>query len=186
MHIISRDERYFILRDDGKFFQVNNYQGLLNWFKTGYYSRRIQLDGCPFEVDLVGHHKNEVCKYIVFDSMNRVINAKILANDVKELEKHEDRERENRSNKKHKYIYRRVRKNWLGFRNGPVPYTGYGNKARRCGSKSISVIQEIRRNSWDYKYTRARRSKKYLPRRWYRSKNAYKSWKSQKKRKQWM
>ena len=78
-------------------------------------------------------------------------------------------------------------RNYNGFRRDPVPHTGiryHGNWLRRP-----RTTQELRRNNWDKKYARKRRCKRYLPNHWDDQpigRFSAKSWKRQKKRKQWM
>jgi len=189
MYVVPKDERYFVLSKNGKLKQFDNYLKLLEWFKLGYYWRHQHRPYYPEQEKIrkVGHNWNENCEYIVFDSLNRVVDAGRLAADVKRLEEQED---ERMANRRRRSISEwRIRNNWLGFRNGPVPHTGYGNKAGGRGFKKMRTTQELRRNSWDGRYARAKRTRRYLPNNWddvRYGRRAYKSWKNQKKRKQWM
>jgi hypothetical protein len=78
--------------------------------------------------------------------------------------------------------------NYPGFRNGPVPFTGYSIRGSYKYFRGIKTTQERRMNEAHKKYVRGKRSK--LPSAWddrvrtdLRIKH---SWKKQKKRKQWM
>lgn len=184
MYVVSKDERYFVLHKNGKFLQFKNYFALLKWFKTGYYWRLHGQVGLT-KVEKVGYNWNENCEYIVFDSLSRVVDAKFLVADVKKIEEQEDEMMARRR----RHYRRHIRNNWLGFRNGPVPYTGYGNKAGGSSYRRMRTTQELRRNSWDGQYARAVRRRRHLPNEYWdisRGRRANKSWKSHKKRKQWM
>lgn len=75
--------------------------------------------------------------------------------------------------------------NWLGFRNGPVPYTGVGNY--RCSSGGIKIGSELRA-SQDREFTRKKRSFTRLSTDagYGRRSRRTRGWKNSKKEKQWM
>jgi|GEM_PF-6879403 hypothetical protein len=114
---------------------------------------------------------------IVVDKLGRKIPPYILC---QWLENYEPS-----SNKKRRWQtrWRSMWNNWLGFRNGPVPYTGKGNWGKGSGPKINSEM----RASQDTLFTRAKRSFRKL----YSERESHKryfsrGWKNNKKRKQWM
>jgi len=75
--------------------------------------------------------------------------------------------------------------NWLGFRNGPVPYTGVGNY--RCGTGGIKIGSELRA-AQDREFARKKRSFNRLltDAGFGRRSRRTRGWKNSKRRKQWM
>ena len=130
----------------------------------------------------IGHNWNDNCDYIIYDKFGRVQHKTWLEKEVDKLPE-----------KRYKYKYRSWRyleENWLGFRNGPVPYTRKYRGGR--SQQPRNIMQEIRRNYGD-DLQFVRKSRKQVLRdlsdwdardrnRWCR----YQSWKKQKKKKQWM
>lgn len=78
-------------------------------------------------------------------------------------------------------------KNYLGFRNGPVPFSGSRYKYRNV-LRYPKTKQELVENTCNEKFSRKKRGKRYLPTSWndlVRSNCCTKSWKNKKVRKQW-
>ena len=127
-------------------------------------------------------------EYVVLDYLNRVVQ-------VEEIKKAYalhiyDKELIQQRRKLDRYYWRaRLGKNYLGFRNGPVPSTG--KPSNRYGEllRKPKTTQEIRVNSCDSEgFARGRRGKGYLPNHWsdiLRSNYNNKSWKNSKKKRQW-
>lgn len=121
-------------------------------------------------------------KYVVFDSLFRIIDVRIYKEKILSYEI-------NYKNRKWKnpYLKYYYEKNLPKFRNGPIPHTG--TKYRRGGFyRYPRTFNEIRQNSIpEYKeFVRDRR--KHLPTVWDDIVRGHsRSWKDQsKKRKQWM
>jgi len=115
--------------------------------------------------------------YIVRDSFGSVFSPTEILHDIKEY-----------NITKHKEEYN-ARYNFV-FRSTPVPFTGVKRWKFRNFYKRPKTAQERRWNMAHKKYARGRRSKKYLPDSWWdipRSDSFVKrSWKKNKKKRQWM
>lgn len=92
--------------------------------------------------------------YIVMDSLNRVIQTRIIKEAIEKSVKPE-----------RKYWSRLDRsKNYLGFRNGPVPFIGkrgYGKYYRHPKTKQ-AIVESV----YDKKYIRKKRGRRQLPTSW--------------------
>lgn len=196
MFEINKKENYYVLTRDNTYFEFKSYEGLLEWLRRrSIYWRSKETHG---KIDRIGNNWNDTCTvptgawphlyserqgvdYIVFDAYNRVVNVEDLIKDLDNLP-------EKTYGSYRRRLWFRYRNNWLGFRNGPVP----GVRKWRGGSgyRCMRTTQELRRNSWDKKYARKRRCRKYLPNSWDDVSSGKwdcnRSWKKQKKRKQWM
>lgn len=198
MYEVEKKKHYYVLDRKNNYYKFGTYEELLRWldrYLLVYHPWRNKKQG---RIDRVGNswseyrsytqynswplpfseYVKEPVEFVVFDAYNRVVNLEYLSKDLEKLPE----------KKWPSWRLRRIRNNWLGFRNGPVPYTGYGNKAGGCYFRSPRTTQELRRNSWDEKYARKRRCRRHLPNAWddLPSSGYGKSWKRQKKRKQWM
>jgi hypothetical protein len=180
MYEVLKKKKYYVLTNDNKYFEFKNYDTLLSWLKK---NGRINKVGNNWNDTYLTpnldsrwsylSNTRQPVDYIVFDYYNRIINIEYLIKNLNNFS-------EKRCNCR-RLLYHGYRKNWLGFRGGPVPGVSY---------KRMKTTQELCRNSWDREYARARRCKRYLPNRWddipSGKYDGNKSWKKQKKRKQWM
>jgi hypothetical protein len=107
-----------------------------NYYDIGYVYERIPVD------------------YIVLDSMNRVVQTYVIEEAIEKYKKPE-----------RKYWSRLARsKNYLGFRNGPVPFVGKGGygKYYRHPKTRQAIIESV----YDKKYIRKKRGRGRLPTSW--------------------
>jgi hypothetical protein len=196
MYNIEKKECFYVLDRDNNHYEFETYEKLLRWLdrhRIIYIFWRKKKQG---KIDSVGNSWNELrevvqynfspqypilvkepIKFIVFDAHNRIINLEYLLEDLEKLPEKEF--------SLYDWRDRRIARKRLIFRAGPVPYTGYGNKASKYHYRHPKTTQEKRRNCWD-KYARAKRCK--ISNVWddpsYRKRE--RSWKRQKKRKQWL
>lgn len=202
MYKVENKNHYYVLDRNNTYYKFDSYEKLLRWldrYRLVYHPWRNKKTG---RIDRVGNSWSdtrvivrynrwplpfcerirEPVEFIVFDAHNRVVNLEYLSKDLEKLSQEKD------SYSWRSWQFRRIEKNWLGFRSGPVPHTGYGNKAGGSWYRRPRTTQELRRNSWDYKHARKRRCKKLLPNAWddLPRHSRGRSWKRQKKRKQWM
>lgn len=182
----------------GYYFQFDSFENLIKWVSERYNINETTENPTKYEIfSTFGTHWGDgylvandwypttsyrkiPTKYIVVDELNRIISPLTLFEEVKKR-------------KVQGYVPWRIRrnqrmsrhKNWLGFRDGPVP----GIHKRKSGHyfRRIKTTQE-RRLSQDHTYIRSKRNHKHLPNSWDDIPRGRlgRSWKNQKKRKQWM
>jgi len=188
------NETYYVYTKKGLHKTFNSYYLLLNFIRLGrwqkfghdfkdkrYIVTKIK-DRWSFKgnVFLCGPTKLTPIKYIAKDNEGTVLNCKKLEDDAYNAEKFRP---------EYNYKFRRYyENNYLGFRNGPVPYTGYSRKKGYKYLRRMKTTQELRWNCAHKKFTRGKR--RNLPTHYdglIRKDTLCKhSWKKQKKKKQWM
>jgi len=141
-----------------------------------YCLKEKELDG----KSIVFLQRGTPVDYIVFDEYYRVINTDVLIKDLENLPEP-------------KYYYRKWKfknnKNWPGFRNGPVPYTGVKRFRFSSYYKSPRTTSERRYVYAHPEYVRPKRGIRALPNDWDDIPKGRRSrgWKEQsKKKRQWM
>ena len=127
-------------------------------------------------------HRNsfiELREYVVFDSIFRIVDVRMYANEILSY-----KGSMKRKPKKGSLAYN-YEKSKPEFRKGPVPYTGSGHWHYY---RRPRTTQEIRQNSIPEYGEFVRKKRKYIPTSWDDiGRNISRSWKDQsKKKKQWM
>lgn len=120
--------------------------------------------------------------YVVYDEYDNVVPVRSYEHSI-----YHHYKQPNPIWRHHGNSWRVLHENYPGFRNGPVPYTGNDNWCFSNYYKTPRTTQELRWNCAHKKYTRGKR--RSLPSSWSdypRGDKYIKSWKKQKKRKQWM
>ena len=112
--------------------------------------------------------------------MGRIISPNILIEWIKDFDP--DKAKPNRR-RRWSWRWQNMWDNWLGFRNGPVPYTECYHGGSSVGPK----LGSERRAALDKKFIRKKRSFNSLQPDWRRRRGKKsRGWKSNRKRKQWM
>lgn len=117
--------------------------------------------------------------YVAYDEFMNIVPCSQLDKDVA-----------NKSNFvcKYKHWKRYIHENYLGFRNGPVPYTGVRHRKYSSYYRNVRTTQELIMNIPHIEYTRGKR--RNLPTSYDDIRCSDKfikfSWKKQKKARQWM
>lgn len=192
MFTVKRDERFFVVDRNNKYYEFKSYEDLLKWMVPYFipnnyflpWDRRQESKG---KIAQVGHNWNDSgINFIVFDSLWRVVSLKDLSTDVSKFKEKRDKE----YNRSYREVYLKLykcRHLKIGFRSSPVPRTGrYGHSHYY---RRMKTTQELRRNCWELEFSRGKRRKKYLPDPWDdipKARRGRYSWKNQKKEKQWM
>jgi len=175
LYQVKYNKKYYLLTKDNSWYEFVNYKELLSFIYNKFidYSR---LNWYLKDSDFINNNKSRIgnnlkdtyvsynvlnhnsfsillkVEFIIFDYLFRVVHKDIIIADLK------------------KFNYPKCKKrkpiNWLGFRNGPVARTGYGNRASKRCFRIIKTTQEIRRNSWDFKWARKSRCYNNLPNSW--------------------
>ena len=171
LYKVNKKGYYRIERRDGKVYKFDNYKGLIKWVLQNI--PNLKLIGSSWKDRATGEglyelgyvfkpHKSIPISFIVFDIDDRIICPNIIEDDVDKLI---------------------LPKKDIIHINYHIPkkFDPYFRRPR--------TTQELRRNSWDIEYARAKRCKKLLPSSYddlpIRSRKV-KSWKKQKIRKRWM
>ena len=181
---------FYVINQDQSYRKFTNYQALLQWLT---YNERLSF---------IGHNWNDTyllqqqyyedkairqqCSHIIKNSFGQVLHIDNLKKDIKYLKAKKEKINCSNTYRKStwkKFLSRRYKKNWLGFRTGPVPYI---HKCTWAFKKGPRTTQELR--EWNKEYSRLKRSSRYLPNNWTieSDRQILKSWKHQSKRtKQW-
>jgi hypothetical protein len=192
----TKKNKYYVVYRNGEHETFDDYADLLYWLNhPRNFNNAWRDERGPRRVEKAGNNWNDqgttkdgvfdfptTCpiEFIVYDSYGRIINKEHLVEDLESYEPPQPRSHPC-------WRTRNVQENWLGFREGPVPYTRCYKKGPSCTSPRI--MQELKRNVNDGAYARSKRqcNLRYAWD-WDRYKfRHYKSWKlCTKKRKQWM
>ena len=179
-----KSEKFYVLNKDNKYFEFNSWEELVKEFRKTW-NRKIP----DLWFGNIGHNFNDSyvipppfgrvipyerkkVDYVIFDSQWRVVRKEELISAVESYEP--------------TYKYWRARRQPHVFRCDPVP----GINCSRWGSyfRHPMTIGEIKANICDAEFVRGKR--KWLPTSYDDVKRSDKfikrSWKKQKKRKQWM
>lgn len=178
-------EKYYVFDRSYRHIEFDDYQKLLGFLGSRedyYYSYREYEDYSQYEHYYYYIDKKQYWHYDVYDEDFNIITTKKLKKDIQII-----RWKQCKDEWRGGYLRSCYAKNYLGFRNGPVPGVhGYG---RFSGAyRHPHTTQELRANQGNEKYVRGRRKKKQLPSSWDdlgRSNWNAKSWKNQKRKRQW-
>lgn len=178
-----KNDKHYVIRRDGSYSEYDSFEHLISCISTvgiGNNFNDTYTNG-TYYYDIGHAYERVLVDSIVMDSLNRVIQTYILEQAIEE---------QREPNRKHHWWYwhRAVRcKNYPGFRNGPIPFTGRCNRYRTI-LRYPRTRQELVANCYDKDFSRGRRGKKYLPTVWDdvpRSNHNSKSWKNRKRKSQW-
>lgn len=188
-------DKYYVVDRDGKYYEYSSFNELVGAFNTlgvmrvgnNFNDTYISYSNYSYYFGDGQRSERIPVDFVVLDYLNRIVQTyelqQAVALYIYDKEVTYQRQRVTRD-----WWRARLGKNYLGFRNGPVPRTG---KARNRYSELLrrpKTTQEIRDNSYDREFARGRRGKKYLPNHWddiLRSNYNNKSWKNQKNKRQW-
>lgn len=179
-------EKYYVFDRKYNHIEFDDYQELLGFLGSRqdyyYYSFREYEDYSQYEHYYYYIDKKQYWYYDVYDDDFNLLDTKKLKLDIQN-----HKWKELRFDRRGSYLFSFYEKNYLGFRNGPVPgickHVRYGNILR-----NPRTTQEIKAGLGNEEYIRGRRRKRQLPNTWddiSRSNWNSKSWKNQKVRKQW-
>lgn len=208
MYTVRKDKRVYLLSRDDNYTEYETYEKFIEKVaKQAFYRRQhIRRNAFNFMCEMhevvkdVGNNWNDTYRfcddnlfsvyskvdYILYDANFRVIHTEKIKKDV-------DNYVPIWYNKGIRYGRRKwyfKEHEWLGFRNGPVPYTGCSKWNFSNFYKMPKTTQERRASCEHKKYVRPKRNNKKLPNSWDdrpRSNIYSKCWKDcTKRRKQWM
>jgi hypothetical protein len=178
-------EKYYVFDRNYNHIEFYSYQALLGFLGSRqyyYYSNREYEDYSEYDYYYYYIDRKQYYYYDVYDEEFNLLSTAKLRLDISDY-RYKDYWPYHRGG----WLSVRYEKNYLGFRNGPVP--GTGNRRRFYGAyRNPKTTQELRSNQGNNKYIRGRRKKNTLPNAWddvARSNFKTKSWKNNKVRKQW-
>jgi hypothetical protein len=182
--------KYLVVGANGEYYEKKNDTELYYFIKKvgihniGCNWNDSYRDFSPFEgYTYIGHYIRRNVYWLVLFNDNRIVSREHLV----AVYEFGPIESERRNIRPYWRWYRRD-VNYLGFRNGPVPYTGKGSGYNY--HRNIRTTNERRQSlSCDREYVRSKRNHKNIPNTWDdipRKDIHSRSWKNNKKRKQWM
>ena len=176
-----KNNKHYLIDRENNFKEYDSFEHLvsclgkrfLNYVGNSFNDTYVTINRYYYAHDL--EYKRIGVDYIVMDSMNRVIQTRIIK---EAIESHVDK-------KPYVWLPRSIEcKNFPGFRNGPIPYTGGSRWWRGRYYRHPKTRQELIANSYDSEYARGKRKKGFLPTSWDdygRSDHNTKNWKKYRK-----